>query len=115
MAAIATEVLPAGQPSGAQHSAKSTLPNGLLVLTEIDAAHALRGDGGVGRAAGRATRASERRTVSPTSWSTWSSRGRPARSAQQIAREVDSLGGNLDAFTSKESDLRSTSSVGGEG
>ena len=40
--------------------------------------------------------------ASRTSSSTCSSRARPRRSAEDIAQQVDSLGGHLDAFTSKE-------------
>src|SRR5947209_9700536 len=36
-------------------------------------------------------------------------KGTTTRSAQQIARQVDSIGGNMDAFTGKEVDRRSTS------
>ena len=80
---------------------RTVLPNGLLVLTES---------------------MPHMRSVSMGSWINSGSRDEPAeenglshfvehmvfkgtttRSAQDIAREVDSIGGNLDAFTGKES------------
>jgi predicted Zn-dependent peptidase len=80
---------------------RTTLPNGLLVLTES---------------------MPHMRSVSMGAWIASGSRDEPAqenglshfvehmvfkgttsRSAQDIAREVDSIGGNLDAFTGKES------------
>jgi predicted Zn-dependent peptidase len=80
---------------------KTTLPNGLVVLTESIPHH---------------------RSVSMGAWINSGSRdempaingvshfvehmvfkGTTSRSARQIAREVDTIGGNLDAFTGKES------------
>jgi predicted Zn-dependent peptidase len=80
---------------------KTTLPNGLVVLTESIPHH---------------------RSVSMGAWINSGSRdeslavngvshfvehmvfkGTTTRSARQIAREVDTIGGNLDAFTGKES------------
>jgi predicted Zn-dependent peptidase len=80
---------------------KTTLPNGLVVLTEQIPHH---------------------RSVSMGAWINSGSRdeapvingvshfvehmvfkGTTSRSARQIAREVDTIGGNLDAFTGKES------------
>lgn len=79
---------------------KTILPNGMLVLTESMA---------------------HMRSISMGAWIKQGSRdesapengishfvehmvfkGTPTRSAQDIAREVDSIGGNLDAFTGKE-------------
>ncbi len=54
-----------------------------------------------GSAAARAANPA-RRTAFRISSSTWCSRERPRRSAEDIARSVDSVGGGLDAFTSKE-------------
>ena len=44
----------------------------------------------------------ERRAASPTSSSTCSSRAPTTRSAEDIAQAIDSIGGQLDAFTAKE-------------
>ena len=85
----------------ARNIRKTVLPNGLLVLTES---------------------MPHMRSVSMGAWINSGSRDEPAaenglshfvehmvfkgttsRSAQDIAREVDSIGGNLDAFTGKES------------
>ena len=96
---------PSETPSATQHPARNirrtVLPNGLLVLTES---------------------MPHMRSVSMGAWINSGSRDEPAeenglshfvehmvfkgtttRSAQDIAREVDSIGGNLDAFTGKES------------
>ena len=91
----------ARQPSPTRNIRKTVLPNGLLVLTES---------------------MPHMRSVSMGAWIASGSRDEPApenglshfvehmvfkgttsRSAQDIAREVDSIGGNLDAFTGKES------------
>ena len=63
--------------------------------------HPLRGHGACGSAPAAATKC-PRSTASRISWSTWCSRERSPVSAQTIAREVDAIGGNLDAFTGKE-------------
>jgi predicted Zn-dependent peptidase len=96
---------PATTHTGTTHPARNirrtVLPNGLLVLTES---------------------MPHLRSVSMGAWIASGSRDEPAnenglshfvehmvfkgttsRSAQDIAREVDSIGGNLDAFTGKES------------
>jgi predicted Zn-dependent peptidase len=89
------------QPHAPRNLRRTTLPNGLLVLTES---------------------MPHMRSVSMGAWINSGSRDEPAeenglshfvehmvfkgttsRSAQDIAREVDSIGGNLDAFTGKES------------
>ncbi len=88
-------------PHPTRNIRKTTLPNGLLVLTE---------------------QMPHMRSVSMGAWIDSGSRDEPAeenglshfvehmvfkgttsRTAQDIAREVDSIGGNLDAFTGKES------------
>jgi predicted Zn-dependent peptidase len=90
----------AAQPHPARNLRKTILPNGLQVLTE---------------------RMPHMRSISMGAWINCGSRdesaeenglshfvehmvfkGTTTRSAQDIAREVDSIGGNLDAFTSKE-------------
>jgi predicted Zn-dependent peptidase len=100
----ATLTTPPGQITRTPHTPrnirKTVLPNGLLVLTE---------------------QMPHMRSISMGAWVKQGSRdetaelngishfvehmvfkGTPTRSAQQIAREVDSIGGNLDAFTGKE-------------
>ena len=91
----------ASTPHPTRNIRKTILPNGLLVLTE---------------------QMPHMRSVSMGAWIDSGSRDEPAeenglshfvehmvfkgttsRSAQDIAREVDSIGGNLDAFTGKES------------
>ena len=93
--------------SPARNIRRTVLPNGLLVLTE-SIPHV--------------------RSVSMGVWIDSGSRDEPAalngishfvehmvfkgttsRSAQQFAREVDSIGGNLDAFTGKENPSASIS------
>ena len=92
---------PAKTPAPARNIRRTVLPNGMLVLTES---------------------MPHMRSVSMGAWIDSGSRDEPAaenglshfvehmvfkgttsRSAQDIAREVDSIGGNLDAFTGKES------------
>ncbi|CAN5423770.1 pitrilysin family protein [soil metagenome] len=103
MSAILTEAVPVIDPTASSPSRnirKTTLPNGFLVLTE-SMPHV--------------------RSVSMGAWIGTGSRdesaplngishfvehmvfkGTTSRSAQQLAREVDTIGGNLDAFTGKE-------------
>lgn len=98
-----TAILTAGTPlsaSATRNIRRTVLPNGLLVLTE---------------------RIPHVRSISMGLWIATGSRDEPAplngishfvehmvfkgttsRSAQQFAREADAIGGNLDAFTSKE-------------
>jgi predicted Zn-dependent peptidase len=97
----ATKTTAATSSTPARNLRRTVLPNGLLVLTES---------------------MPHMRSVSMGAWINSGSRDEPAeenglshfvehmlfkgttiRSAQDIAREVDSIGGNLDAFTGKES------------
>ncbi len=99
--AVLSEPSAARQPHPTRNIRKTTLANGLMVLTES---------------------MPHMRSVSMGTWINCGSRDEPAeenglshfvehmvfkgttsRSAQDIAREVDSIGGNLDAFTGKES------------
>src|SRR3981189_777187 len=79
---------------------KTTLPNGLLVLTE-SMPHVRSVSMGAWIGTGS-------RDASPALHGTshfvehMVFKGTPSRNAQQFAREVDSIGGNLDAFTGKE-------------
>ena len=98
MSEAATQI--ASQPHPGRNIRKTVLPNGLQVLTES---------------------MPHMRSVAMGAWINSGSRDEPAeenglshfvehmvfkgttsRSAQDIAREVDSIGGNLDAFTGKE-------------
>ena len=100
MSATLIEETPTSRRSAARNIRKTVLPNGLLVLTE-SMPHV--------------------RSVSMGAWINSGSRdedapvngishfvehmvfkGTTSRSAKEIAREVDTIGGNLDAFTSKE-------------
>jgi predicted Zn-dependent peptidase len=103
MSVILTETVPTDSPASSaptRNIRKTTLPNGLLVLTE-SMPHV--------------------RSVSMGAWINTGSRdespalngishfvehmvfkGTTTRSAKQLAREVDTIGGNLDAFTGKE-------------
>ena len=100
MSATLIEDTPTSRRPAARNIRKTVLPNGLLVLTE-SMPHV--------------------RSVSMGAWINSGSRdeepsvngishfvehmvfkGTTSRSAKEIAREVDTIGGNLDAFTSKE-------------
>ena len=79
---------------------RTVLPNGLLVLTErMNHVNSL--SMGVWVASGSRDETPERNGISHFV-EHMVFKGTTSRSAQQIAREVDSMGGNLDAFTSKE-------------
>ncbi len=79
---------------------QTTLPNGLLVLTER-MAHVNSVSMGVWIRSGSRDETPERNGISHFV-EHMVFKGSEGRSAQEIAREVDSMGGNLDAFTSKE-------------
>lgn len=78
----------------------TTLPNGLLVLTER-MAHLRSVSMGVWLNAGSRDETPETNGISHF-LEHMVFKGTTSRSAQQFAREVDALGGNLDAFTGKE-------------
>jgi predicted Zn-dependent peptidase len=102
MTAILThDSTPAATLSPARNIRRTVLPNGLLVLTE--SIHHVRSVSmGVWIASG-----SRDETLALNGISHFVEhmvfKGTTSRSAQQFAREVDSIGGNLDAFTGKES------------
>src|SRR5271154_190185 len=79
---------------------KTVLSNGLLVLTE-SMPHLRSVSMGVWLNAGSRDEAAEINGISHFV-EHMVFKGSTTRSAQQIAREVDSIGGNLDAFTGKE-------------
>ena len=79
---------------------QTTLPNGLMVLTER-MPHVNSLSMGVWVRSGSRDETPERNGISHFV-EHMVFKGSATRSAQAIAREVDSMGGNLDAFTSKE-------------
>ena len=79
---------------------RTVLPNGMLVLTER-MGHVNSLSMGVWVNSGSRDETAERNGISHFV-EHMVFKGTTSRSAQQIAREVDSMGGNLDAFTSKE-------------
>lgn len=84
----------------ARNLRSTTLPNGLLVLTE-SMPHVRSVSMGVWVNSGSRDEAPAVNGVSHFV-EHMVFKGTTSRSAQQIAREVDTIGGNLDAFTSKE-------------
>src|SRR5579871_2577893 len=76
------------------------LPNGLIVLSE-EMSHIRSISIGVWIKSGSRDEAPELNGISHfTEHMVF--KGTTSRSAQQIARQVDSIGGNMDAFTGKE-------------
>src|ERR1700710_2165719 len=86
--------------SPARDIRKTTLPNGLLVLTER-MPHLRSVSMGVWIDSGSRDETPERNGISHFI-EHMVFKGTTSRSASQLAREVDSIGGNLDAFTGKE-------------
>ncbi len=86
--------------STARDIRQTTLANGLLVLTER-MPHVNSMSMGVWIRTGSRDETAERNGISHF-MEHMVFKGSEGRTAQQIAREVDSMGGNLDAFTSKE-------------
>ncbi|QEE29729.1 insulinase family protein [Terriglobus albidus] len=84
----------------ARNIRKTRLPNGLLVLTER-MPHLRSVSMGVWVGTGSRDEAPELNGISHFV-EHMVFKGTTSRSAQQIAREVDAIGGNLDAFTGKE-------------
>src|ERR1035437_6259413 len=100
MTAIFTpESLPAATP--ARNIRRTRLPNGLLVLTE-SIPHVRAVSMGVWIDSGSRDESLPLHGISHFV-EHMVFKGTTSRSAQQFAREVDSIGGNLDAFTGKES------------
>ena len=86
--------------SAARNIRRTVLPNGLLVLTE-SIPHVRSVSMGVWIASGSRDEPLELNGISHFV-EHMVFKGTTTRNAQQFAREVDSIGGNLDAFTSKE-------------
>jgi predicted Zn-dependent peptidase len=87
-------------PTHTRDIRKTTLPNGLLVLTER-MPHFRSVSMGVWIDSGSRDEAPEVNGIAHFI-EHMVFKGTTTRSAQQLAREVDSIGGNLDAFTGKE-------------
>jgi predicted Zn-dependent peptidase len=90
----------AASTSPARDIRKTTLPNGLLVLTER-MPHLRSVSMGVWIDSGSRDESAELNGISHFI-EHMVFKGTTTRSASQLAREVDSIGGNLDAFTGKE-------------
>src|SRR5580700_5936802 len=86
--------------SAARNIRRTVLPNGLLVLTE-SIPHVRSVSMGVWIASGSRDESLDLNGISHFV-EHMVFKGTTSRSAQQFAREVDSIGGNLDAFTGKE-------------
>ncbi len=86
--------------SPARNLRATTLPNGLTILTE-SMPHVRSVSMGVWVNSGSRDESAEINGISHFV-EHMVFKGTTSRSAQQIAREVDTIGGNLDAFTSKE-------------
>src|SRR5271155_1310314 len=86
--------------SASRNIRKTVLPNGLLVLTE-NMPHLRSVSMGAWVGSGSRDEAAEVNGISHFV-EHMVFKGTTSRSAQQIAREVDTIGGNLDAFTGKE-------------
>ena len=98
MSAILTPATATESPS--RNIRRTVLPNGLLVLTE-SIPHVRSVSMGVWIASGSRDEPLELNGISHFV-EHMVFKGTTTRNAQQFAREVDSIGGNLDAFTSKE-------------
>ena len=79
---------------------RQVLPNGLILITE-EMEHIRSASIGIWIKTGSRDEDCSG-TASRTSSSTWCSRARRTAAREEIAREVDSIGGNMDAFTAKE-------------
>ncbi len=95
---LVEELLPAKSP--ARNIRRTVLPNGLLVLTE-SMEHVRSVSMGVWINSGSRDEAPPVNGISHFV-EHMVFKGTATRSAQQLAREVDQIGGNLDAFTGKE-------------
>ncbi len=89
-----------GVKSAARNIRKTVLSNGLMVLTEA-MSHVRSVSMGAWIGSGSRDEAAEVNGISHFV-EHMVFKGTTSRSAQQIAREVDTIGGNLDAFTGKE-------------
>ncbi|QHN02804.1 insulinase family protein [Granulicella sp. WH15] len=100
MSAILVEPQSPPSSSPTRNIRRTTLPNGLLVLTE-QIPHARSISMGAWIASGSRDEAAAENGISHFV-EHMVFKGTTSRSAQDIAREVDTIGGNLDAFTGKE-------------
>ena len=103
MSAIFTETVPPATPASSAPSRnirKTTLANGLLVLTE-SMPHVRSVSMGAWINTGSRDESAELNGISHFV-EHMVFKGTTSRNAQQFAREVDTIGGNLDAFTGKE-------------
>ena len=98
---LTPDATPAGTVSPARNIRRTVLPNGLVVLTE-SIPHARSVSMGVWIATGSRDEVLALNGISHFV-EHMVFKGTTTRSARQIAREVDTIGGNLDAFTGKES------------
>jgi len=97
---LAENAAPITSSQSVRNIRKTLLPNGLLVLTE-SMPHLRSVSMGVWIASGSRDEAPAVNGISHFV-EHMLFKGTTTRTAQQIAREVDSIGGNLDAFTGKE-------------
>ena len=100
MSATLIQELPIRRNSPPRNIRKTVLPNGLVVLTE-SMPYVRSVSMGVWINCGSRDEAAEVNGISHFV-EHMVFKGSTSRSAQQIAREVDTIGGNLDAFTGKE-------------
>jgi predicted Zn-dependent peptidase len=100
MSATLTQPTPAKTPTTPRNIRKTVLENGLLVLTE-SMPHVRSVSMGVWVDSGSRDEAPAVNGISHFV-EHMVFKGTTTRSAQQLAREVDTIGGNLDAFTGKE-------------
>ena len=100
MTAILTEPISTAIAANPRNIRRTTLPNGLLVLTE-QMPHVRSVSMGVWVDSGSRDEAPEVNGISHFV-EHMVFKGTTTRSAKQFAREVDSIGGNIDAFTGKE-------------
>src|SRR5271154_1937614 len=103
MSVILTEEVPvdtSASSSPSRNIRRTTLPNGLLVLTE-SMPHVRSVSMGAWIASGSRDESPALNGISHFV-EHMVFKGTTTRNAQQLAREVDTIGGNLDAFTGKE-------------
>jgi predicted Zn-dependent peptidase len=100
MSVTPTDPIPTVTPTASRNIRKTTHPNGLLVLTE-QMPHVRSVSMGVWVDSGSRDEAPAVNGISHFV-EHMVFKGTTTRSAQQFAREVDTIGGNLDAFTGKE-------------
>ena len=100
-AILTSDAIPAATPSPARNIRRTRLPNGLLVLTE-SIPHVRSVSMGVWIDSGSRDESLALNGISHFV-EHMVFKGTTSRSAPQFAREADAIGGNLDAFTGKES------------